>query len=397
MSGLTPEQKERRRSGVGASEIAALAGISKWSTPIAIYEAKVLGYELESSYAMELGTEFESPIARIWARQEKRFISIVDTIQHADPEKRFALATPDRAVYTSKQAQGDGRKKKTRPELESAEKILQVKSTNWRLRHLWGDEGTDSIPDEYVAASHWEGAVAGVQIVDFAVDFDKTKLGKYRVMVDLGIFASLYEIAERFMVDHVLARVPPPPDASDRYAEYLSRNFPRETTASLDPIQDTEQDVLQTIALFAKLKTAEKRLEKILKLAKNKITARIGGATGITGPFGKITWKKTKDGSKVNWQAIADESMRIASLVVNTLPDGDDKAALAEDLRKLITANTTPTVGYRRVHMALTGDLKFDAHAIDLRLEAIAKGLAEGNETTEGDEAGQTAARGTNE
>lgn len=382
MSGLTPEQKARRRGGIGASEIAALAGISKWATPIAIYESKVHGFELESSYAMELGTEFEAPIARIWARRQKRWIAIVDTLQH--PSKPFALATPDRAVYTSAAARGDGRRKQTRQDIEGAEKILQVKSTNWRLRHLWGEEGSDSIPDEYVAASHWEGAVAGKQIVDFAVDFDKTKLGTYRVMVDLGIFEALYVIAERFMIDHVQARVPPPPDASDRYGEYLSRQFPRERAAGLDPIQDTEADVLQTIALFAKLKAAEKRLETIIKLARNKILARVAGAEGIIGPFGKITYRKTKDGSKVNWKAIADESMRIAALVVQTMPEGDHRAALAEDLRKLIEVNTTPTVGYPVLRATWKGELKYQAQAIDLRLEAIAKGLEAESESEEG-------------
>lgn len=389
-SGLTPEQKQRRRSAIGASEIAALVGISKWSTPIAIYEAKVHGHELVSTYAMELGTEFESPIARIWARRARRYIAIVDTLQH--PSKPYAIATPDRAVYLTKEDMGDGRRKKALPDLRTAEKILQVKSTNWRLAWQWGDEDTDSIPDEYVAASHWEGSVAGVGMVDFAVDFDKTQLKTYRVIVDAGIFAAMYEIAERFMLDHVEARVPPPPDASDRYGEFLTRQFPRETSANLDLVQDTEQDVLQTIALFAKLKTAEKRLETIMKLAKNKITARIGGATGIVGPFGKITFKKTKDGAKVNWKAVADESMRIAALVVQAMPEGGTRAELAEDLRKLIETNTTATTGYRVMRPTWAGELKFEAQAIDLRLEAIAKGLAEPTEPQDSADASSTAA-----
>jgi putative phage-type endonuclease len=392
VSGLTPEQKARRRFGIGASEIAALLGISKWSSPIALWEAKVLGHEIDESYAMELGTEMESPIAKIWARKAKRYIALVDTIQH--PKLRFAIATPDRGVFLTKEDMGDGRRKKQRPDLERAEKILQVKSTNWRMAHLWGEEDTDSIPDEYVAASHWEGTVAGVQIVDFAVDFDKTKLKTYRVMVDEEIFAGMYEVAERFMIDHVLARVPPAPDATDRYSEYLKRAFPRETSANLDLVQNTEEDVLQTIALFAKLKTAEKRLEAIMTLAKNKIVARIGGATGITGTFGKITYKKTKDGSKVNWQAVADESMRIAALVVQAMPEGGTRAELAEDLKKLIAANTTPKVGYRRLNLTLAGDLKYEARDIDLRLEAISKGLAEEPVAQDSDDASSTAATG---
>lgn len=373
MSGLTPEQKARRRGGVGASEIAALAGISKWATPIAIYEAKVLGREIESTYAMELGTEFEAPIARIWARREKRYIALVDTLQH--PGKPFALATPDRAVYLTREARGDGRTKKT--SLEGAEKILQVKSTNWRMRPLWGEEGTDFIPDEYVAQAHWEGAVAGVSVVDFAVDFDKTELGTYRVIVDHGIFEALYEIASRFMVDHVQARVPPPPDASERYGEFLTRMFPKEERPALDEVQDTEQDVLQAIELFAKLKAAEKRFDSILRLTRNKVIARIGAAAGICGPFGKISWKKTKDGSKTNWRAVADESMRIAALVVQTMPEGDARTSLTAELAKLVGTHTTATTGHRVLRPTWAGNLKFEAQSIDLRLEALARGLSE--------------------
>ncbi len=386
MSGLTPAQKELRKTGVGASEIAALIGISKWATPIAIYEAKVHGFELESSYAMELGTEFEAPIARIWARREKRFIAIVDTLRHPDPSFPFAIATPDRAVYTSAAARGDGRRKQTRAEIEGAEKILQVKSTNWRMRHLWGDEGTDSIPDEYVAASHWEGAVAGKQIVDFAVDFDKTELKTYRVIVDLGIFAAMHEIAARFMIDHVQARKPPDPDSTERYHEFLTRMFPRQTTEDFDPVAAEEADILQAIEIFAKLKAGEKRIEALKRLARNKIEARIGGAAGIKGSFGKISWKKTKDKAVVDWKKVADESMRIAGVVVNTLPEGDMRAELAADLRKLIDESTTPKVGHRMMRPTWSDSLQLDAQVIELRLEAATAALAASNEEVQGDE-----------
>ena len=177
--GLSKRQLAFRRGGIGASEIAALAGESQYATPIAIYEAKVLGAELEATYQMDLGNELEEPIARIWAKQQGRFLARVDTLKH--PTKTLAIATPDRAVYLSQEARGDARKLKT--DVRDAERILQVKSTNWRLKHLWGDEGTDRIPREYLCQAHWEGSVAGVDSVEFAVDFDKSKLARFRVRV----------------------------------------------------------------------------------------------------------------------------------------------------------------------------------------------------------------------
>ncbi len=381
---LTKKQLEERRTAIGASEIAALAGLSKWASPIQIWRAKVEGVALETTYAMELGNEFEAPIARVWARMNQRFVANVATLRH--PTKPYAIATPDRAVYVTAAARGDARSKKT--DVRDAEKLLQVKSTNWRMRSLWGSEGTDSIPDEYLCQAHWEGAVAGQQIVDFAVDFDKTKLCEYRVTVSLEVFEKLYEIAERFMVDHVLTGTPPPPDASDAYGEYLASAFPRQTRDTLDPVEDAET-IVEDIRLFARLKSAEKRIELIKKLLYHRIAQRISGATGITGSFGKITFKATKDKRVTNWQKVADEALRIAGLVVQSMPEGDDRAALAEDVRKLIDANTKTVPGYRVMRPTWAGPLKLEGQAIELKLDAMKQDLEAVEEDGQGGEAAQ--------
>lgn len=383
MSGLNKRQQEMRRTGIGASEIAALAGLSKWSSPIAIYEAKLgIGPDLDS-YAADLGVEIEAPIARVWAKRAKRFLSMVDTLRH--PKLPFAVATPDRAVYASAEARGDGRRLKTI--VSDAEKLLQVKSTNWRMRHLWGDEDTDSIPDEYLVQAHWEGSVAQQQIVDFAVDFDKTSLHTYRVIVDEQVFLSLYEIAERFMKDHVLARVPPPPDATERYHEFITRSFPRETLKDFETVQPSaEPSLLEAINTYAKLQTVEKRMKALKQLARNRIEARIGGAPGLLGEFGKISWKKTKDRQVTDWKKVADESMRIAQLVVQTMPDGEHRAALAEDLRKLIDEATTTRVGHRMFRPTWAKHLQLESEAIEMRFDVLQQGLAEGDVDEQGGE-----------
>ncbi|MCC6178776.1 MAG: YqaJ viral recombinase family protein [Phycisphaerales bacterium] len=370
---LSPKQLEMRRTGVGASEIAALAGLSKWSSPIALYEAKVLGSQIEATYAMDLGTEIEAPIARVWAKQHQRFIARVATLRH--PNKPFAIATPDRAVYLTAEARGDGRRLKE--QVQDAEKLLQVKSTNWRLRHLWGEEGSDAIPDEYLCQAHWEGSVAGLSVVDFAVDFDKTRLAHYRVVVDPGIFDALYEIAERFMREHVERRVPPPPDATDRYGEYLARAFPRDETTALEEVQaSAEEQLVRTVELFAKLKAGEKRLKSLKTLCYNTIAARIGAGAGLIGEFGKITFKRTKDGHRTDWSKVAEEAQRLAALVIQTMPGGEQRAALEQQLAALVTTHTVITPGHRTMRTTWAGPLKYEVGAIELRLEQMQRGLA---------------------
>lgn len=378
--GLSKRQLAFRRGGIGASEIAALAGESQYATPIAIYEAKVLGAEIEATYQMDLGNELEEPIARIWAKQQGRYLARVDTLKH--PTKTLALATPDRAVYLSQEARGDARRLKT--DVRDAERILQVKSTNWRLKHLWGEEGSDRIPREYLCQAHWEGSVAGVDSVEFAVDFDKTKLARYRVRVSATVFEGLYDLAERFWKDHVLARVPPPPDATERYTEYLKRVFPSETTETIIAIAP-EDSLARDIEYFAKLKAGEKPLKLLLKLIQNRMLARTAEATGLTGAFGNVTFKKTRDGTTTDWERVAGDAL---GMLRNLLQPGTtlNAAAREEMVREvdgLVKAHTEPKPGYRRLHAKWAAGLQQEVSSIELKLDLLKKSLEE--QTTEGE------------
>lgn len=372
--GLSKRQLALRRNGIGASEIAALAGESQYATPIAIYEAKVLGAEIEATYQMDLGNELEEPIARIWAKQQGRYLARVDTLKH--PTKTLALATPDRAVYLSQEARGDARRLKT--DVRDAERILQVKSTNWRLKHLWGEEGSDRIPREYLCQAHWEGSVAGVDSVEFAVDFDKTKLARFRVRVSPTVFEGLYDLAERFWKDHVLARVPPPPDATERYTEYLKRVFPSETTETIIAIAP-EDSLARDIEYFAKLKAGEKPLKSLLKLIQNRMLARTAEATGLTGAFGKVTFKKTRDGTTTDWERVAGDALGMLRnlLQPGTTLNAAAREQLVREVDGLVKAHTVPKPGYRRLHAKWAAGLKQEVGSIELKLDLLKKSLEE--------------------
>lgn len=366
---LTKQQQARRRSGVGASEIAVIAGLSRWSSPVRIYEAKVAGAVLDASYAMDLGSELEAPIARVWAKRHGKALALVDTLQH--PTRPFALATPDRAVYSDPVLRGDARKR--RVDVRDAECLLQIKSTNWRMRKLWGEQGTDQIPDEYLAQAHWEGAVAGLAEVKFAVDFDKTELCEWRVRVDLDVFGALYELAERFMRDHVERRVPPPPDGSEAWGEHLARVFPRDTSPALVRIEPgTEPEVERAVAEFLMLKAADSRLKKKKERAYQIIAARIGDAAGIEGAFGRVTWKRTKDTTVMKWQALAEDLLGyLRSLGVTE-----------ESLAGLLAKHTVTKPGHRTMRTTPAPHLLFDA-PIELLLEQPAAALAATNNEEE--------------
>lgn len=372
MSGLTPRQLKIRRGGIGASEIAVLAGLSRYSAPINIYLSKLGQGPDVDSYAADLGTEFEAPLARVYAKRMQRAIAHVDTLIH--PTKPYAIATPDRAVYLTPEARGDGRRKKT--DVRDAERLLQVKSTNWRLRRLWGDDGSDRVPDEYLCQVQWEMGVAGVHDCDIFVDFDKTKGHVYPIKFRPAIFEMLYETAERFMVDHVAARKPPPPDHSEAYHEFLEAAYPRELgdREKLRPVIPAhEPELWQALETFAKVTAANKRLELLERKARNVIEAAIGEGSGLEGTWGKVTWLSNKPSIKTDWLMVARELQTTAALAVAAMPPSQLRVDLGKQIKELEKKHTTVRPGSRTMRKTWDGELAFNVEVLELKLDRLQK------------------------
>lgn len=371
---LTKKQQGLRAAAIGSSEVGVLAGLSRWSTPIAIYEAKVMGFELDANLAMDLGVELEEPIARVYAKRQQRFLTRVDTL--IDPSKPYAVASCDRAVYLSRESwTKDLRAKANREDLKAAEKILEVKSTSWRMAHEWGDEGTDEVPDYFLAQTTWQMGVTGVKACDIAVLFDKDRFQVYRLILNQELFEGLYEIAARFMVDHVEPQKPPPPDASERYAEYLARAFPIGKLGKKEPetLITASEEGEAAVLLYAKLKLAVKRIEAHLVLASNRIKEEIGTTHGLVSPrFGKITWKQTKDGTKFDSLAAFNDVAVLAGLLINRMPAGDERTGLEARLRAIPGTHTAKKPGHRQFHSVWSNEAKLDISEVGIMFDKLA-------------------------
>jgi hypothetical protein len=133
--GLSKEQLELRRSGIAASEIAVLAGLSRWSSPVAIYEDKIgMCPPRDESLAADLGTLLEEPLAKLYAERTGLHLAKSRTLR--SKVQTIALATPDRIAFDAKRS--------TRAliadpnECADAVKNVEIKTTTWRLRHEWG-------------------------------------------------------------------------------------------------------------------------------------------------------------------------------------------------------------------------------------------------------------------
>jgi putative phage-type endonuclease len=126
-----------RRQGIGASEIAAVLGISPWESPFGLYWRKANGWEIDASDEMAAGTLLEPAIADWWA--DKRPFIVERAGLYANAERPWQLATPDRLVWSIANLSSD---------FASDLAVLECKyvAHSW---HGWGEPGTDEIPVYY--------------------------------------------------------------------------------------------------------------------------------------------------------------------------------------------------------------------------------------------------------
>lgn len=384
---LTKKSQDLRAQGFGASEIAALVGLS-FRTPIDVYADKVLGAKNdESSLPAELGELLEEPVAKIYSERTGSFLARVHTIQH--PTKPLCIATPDRARFSTAEARGDSRRKIANLGEEDFDRLVEVKTTAGSNRHQYGPDGTDDVPEEKLIQCIWQmGAARGqgarVDLVDLPVLFRDdwgVEIRTYSVAFNEAVFDGLYQAAERFQCDHVLPKKPPPIDHSDRYADFLARAFPVHKPGSIVTADAYAEELMLR---FAKIKAAKKRLDVMGKKTGAQLRALIGENEGLVSDrYGKLTFKKTKDSSKVRWKDAANDALLLAGLAINAMPEGDRRDQLAESAKGILPKHTKAIPGHRRFYPRWSGEADVALATLNLSLAALeSKDEAEDEKTT---------------
>lgn len=289
---LTAEQHALRKKGITGSEIAAIAGLSAHSNATDVWERKLglVHEDLSDNPHIIRGTLFEAPVLTWYARITRREVEAQGTLVH--PKYPLIMATPD----------GISRAPGTE------DRVVEVKCPTWMTARHWGTPGTDEVPVYHLPQLTFEMAVSGLKQAD-AVLFAGVEPHVYPVSYDQEFFEALHEMAAQFWTDHVLTRIPPPPDASLRYADFIARYAPQfERPTEVDLTDNPE-----AVSAAKELKETEETLDILSErreLCRNRLKALMGGHTHARVPGGKIIWKQSKPIARTQYK----ELMKAASI-----------------------------------------------------------------------------------
>lgn len=272
----------QRRTGIGGSEAAAVAGVGLYGSPLSVYLDKIgEGVPVEETERMRWGNLLEVPVGKEFAERNgvtrlrrgsfERLAGVPHWVGHVD----FTGDHP-----------------------EDGPVVIEVKVTDRASE--WMDDDVDRIPMQYFLQVQHYLALEGVNVGHLAVLVEGNELRSWRIERDEEVLAGLAETYADFW-QHVTDRVPPEPDGSEATAEALRRMYPRDDGSErvATPEEASYVDrVLAARQMVREAETERDRWEAFLKAA-------MGHTTRLVVPSGSVSWKQNRDSVGTNWEAVA--------------------------------------------------------------------------------------------
>lgn len=259
-----------RRNGIGGSDIAAIAGLNKYKSPMGLYLDKVGETPIEDTAgeAAYWGNVLEEVVAKEFQERTGEKVRR-DNRMLAHPEYPFLMANLDRVIVGKKE-------------------LLECKTSSaYRMKEWESDE----VPMEYLLQIMHYLAVTGYEAAHIAVLVGGQKFIHKKIERDEELIEQIIAMAADFWNNHVLTKTPPPYDGSSATSNLLSAMFPQ-AESEIETVLDDEADAL--IEQYYTAKEREEQAAADKKEAENKLKGMIGPAElGLAGSY-VVEWKNTK-------------------------------------------------------------------------------------------------------
>jgi predicted phage-related endonuclease len=279
---LTAKQLEIRKTGVTATDVVVLAGLSPYDrTPHDVWADKMgIAPPFDETEATGLGLELEPIVLRrVAAKREFHLLKVnPEDLTRRHPDHPHHIATPDAIGATTA--------------FHVPYALAQVKVVGKHAWPLW-EAADEEMPDYVFAQCCWElhvHAEAGF-VVDYVGALCGTEVRHFEVQADgpgvQDTIGALVEVADQFHADHMLRKQPPPVDGSAGARRMLGALWPRNRGITLSATSDSE-----TLAReYMRARTAEKDAVEAKELAAQGLIALVGDADGITGDGWRLRYE----------------------------------------------------------------------------------------------------------
>lgn len=136
-----------RGQGIGASEVAAVIGLSPWDSPYSLWLKKTGQLPpTEETFTMKLGHLLEPIVVQLWEESTgfKAVKSSAADIIYQDPEKPWRKCTPDRIAHEMNYE--TGKKERT---------LIEIKTSSMNFE-------ADDLPVYYLAQCQYQMLITGI-------------------------------------------------------------------------------------------------------------------------------------------------------------------------------------------------------------------------------------------
>lgn len=256
---------------ITGTDSAAILGLSPWATPFDVWLSKAGQLPAqEDTSPMRWGRNLEPIILSSYEEETGRSI-IPNATCYQSRQHPHLGGTPD--------AFGE-----TDPIIPDAKNIRF-------LGPDWGEAGTDLVPFHYLVQMQHYMAVTGASQADLAVLVGGNELRIYPIEQDSKIQGHIIEEANRFWRDHVATGNPPEKEASPAASAWLLSQFPKQK----DDLREADHEECELINQLQSLERRQSKIKEQIADIEFKLKEAIADHEGLTGDFGKVTWKYQKE------------------------------------------------------------------------------------------------------
>jgi putative phage-type endonuclease len=279
------EWLEVRKKGIGSSDAAAAVGLCPYKSQLELWMEKTgrsPGFQPNGQDDPTYwGTLLEPYVASEYAKRTCRKVRKVNAVlQH--PTFSFMLANIDREVVGC-------------PEVQ----ILECKTAGEFGSRLW----RDGVPEYVQLQVQHQLAVTGTGAADVAVLLCGQKLEIHRIQRDEELISRLMFLESSFW-EYVVQGRPPRADGSESSAKALRHLYQgNDTTVDFSE----NEDLSKTFADLVSIKSELEKKERLAESLKQSLQEAMGDASRATFNGGEVTFKRSKDGTGVDYKRLAED------------------------------------------------------------------------------------------